>query len=151
MIRRISTALTLVAVLVVAGCASGPKFSTIHQTLPGLAQDEGRIYFYRSSTAAGAAVQPEIRLNGNVVGNSVPGGVFFKDVKAGNYVVATSTEVERRLSFTLAAGQTRYVKTTVSFGFFVGRVAPSLIDPEVGSMAIQGLSYTGGGVGGSGS
>ncbi len=151
MIRRISTAIMLMAALVVAGCATGPKFSTIQQTLPTLTQDEGRIYFYRSSSPFGAALQPEIRLNGDVVGNSVPGGVFFRDVKPGNYVVATSTEVERRLSFTLAAGQTRYVKTTIGIGFFVGRVVPELVDPEVGSMAIQGLSYTGGGAGGSGS
>ncbi len=79
-----------------------------------------------------------------MVGNSVPGGVFFKDVKPGNYVVATATEVERRLSFTLTAGQTRYVKTSVSIGILVGRVVPELVDPEVGSLAIQELAYTGG-------
>lgn len=49
MIRRISTAIMLVAALVVAGCATGPKFSTIHQTLPSLAPDQGRIYFYRQA------------------------------------------------------------------------------------------------------
>lgn len=73
-----------------------------------------------------------------MVGNSVPGGVFFKDVKPGSYVVATATEVERRLSFTLAAGQNRYVKTSVSIGILVGRVIPELVDPEVGRSAIQG-------------
>lgn len=138
------TILTMtLAVLVLAGCATGPKFSKISGTIPDLASAMGRIYFYRSSSPIGAGVQPAIMLNGTKVGNSVPGGVFFKNVKPGNYEVATSTEVERKLTFTIAAGQTRYVLTTVGLGFFIGRVYPTLVDPKVGSKAIQDLSFTG--------
>lgn len=129
--------------LVLAGCASGPTFSKISSTIPNLTSDTGRIYFYRSSSPIGAAVQPSIMLNGKKVGDSEPGGVFFKNVSPGNYEVATSTEVERKLTFTIAAGQTRYVQTSVGMGFFVAHVYPELIDPKVGRAAIQDLSYTG--------
>ena len=128
---------------VLTGCASGPTFSTISSTIPDLSSNMGRIYFYRSSSPVGAAVQPSIMLNGTKVGDSIPGGVFFKDVSPGNYEVATSTEVKRKLTFTLAARQSRYVETLVGFGFLVGRVHPNLVDPKVGEKAIQDLAFTG--------
>ena len=103
----------------------------------------GRIYFYRSSSPVGVVIQPAIMLNGTKVGRSVPGGVFFKNVSPGNYEVATSTEVKRKLTFTVAAGQIRYVETSIGFGFLVARVHPNLVDPKVGAEAIQDLSFTG--------
>lgn len=142
--QSIRVILTLAfAGLVLVGCASGPTFSKISSTLPNLSNDMGRIYFYRASSPVGAAVQPSIRLNGEKVGDSEPGGVFYKDVRPGNYEVATSTEVTRKLTFTVAAGQTRYVETSVGFGFAVGRVHANLVEPDVGKAAIQDLSYTG--------
>lgn len=129
--------------LFLAGCASGPTYSTISSTLPSLSSEMGRVYFYRSSSPFGAAVQPSILMNGEKVGDSVPGGVFFKDVSPGNYEVATSTEVERKLTFTMAAGQTRYVETSIGVGFMVGRVHPTLVEPKDGAAAIQELSFVG--------
>jgi hypothetical protein len=129
--------------LFLAGCASGPTFSKISSTIPELSSDMGRIYFYRSSSPFGAGVQPAIMLNGTKVGDSIPGGVFFKDVSPGDYEVATSTEVKRKLTFTVAARQSRYVETSVGVGFLVGRVHPTLVDPAVGKKAIQELSFTG--------
>ena len=143
-IRKFMALLTLGAFVLISGCATGPTYSTVRDTIPVVPTDKGRIYFYRSGSPFGAAVQPSILLNGMNVGNSVPGGVFFKDVKTGNYEVATSTEVERKLTFTIAAGQVRYVKTTIGIGFFVGRVYPELVDRETGTKEIQDLSYTGG-------
>lgn len=55
----------------------------------------------------------------------------------------TSTEVDRSLSLTLEAGQTRYVRLGISFGFFVGHVYPELVDTSVGEEEIKELSYTG--------
>src|SRR5215470_15137586 len=98
----------VVAVAALAGCAtSGPKFTEMTTTTGApAAPGSGRIYFYRT-TVLGAAVQPDVRLNGQVVGSAVPRGFFFVDRPAGNYEVTTSTEVERKLTFTLEPGQTR--------------------------------------------
>jgi hypothetical protein len=90
----------------------------------------------------GAAIQPDIRLNGEVVGASKPGGFFYKDVKGGNYIVSTSTEVERQLTFTIAAKEVRYVRTSPSLGFFVGRVQPELIPAEDAEKELAELYYT---------
>jgi hypothetical protein len=57
--------------------------------------------------------------------------------------VATSTEVEKKLTFTLGAGETRYVKTTISFGIVAGRVQPELVDKAVGEKEILDTSYIG--------
>ena len=133
----------VVVALSLAGCASGPTFSTIQSTLPALAAEKGRVYFYRESSPVGAAIQPSIMMDGKAVGDSVPGGVFFVDAAPGNHEVATSTEVERKLTFTLGAGQVRYVRTNISFGIIAGRVQPELVDSKVGAGEIAGLSYTG--------
>ncbi len=55
----------------------------------------------------------------------------------------TSTEVDRSLSFTLDAGQTRYVRLNISMGFFVGHIYPELVEPEVGAKEIVECSYVG--------
>jgi len=128
--------------VMVTGCASGPKFAEVKDSFAPLNQQNGRIYFYRTTTL-GAAIQPKIKLNGEVVGKSKAKGFMFLDRKPGTYKVMTSTEVDRELSFILEAGQTRYVKFNVSMGFFVGHVYPKLVDPKVGEKEILECSYTG--------
>ena len=128
--------------LIVAACASGPKYSEVASSFPALSKSEGRIYFYRLPEYQGSAVQPEIRVNGIVVGKSTPNGFFFVDRPPGEYTVATSTEVERSTTFRLNAGETKYVKTFVSMGFFVGHVTPELQFPEQGRSSVSQLVYT---------
>lgn len=125
-----------------AGCAtSGPKYSEspIAAAPPA---GEARIYIYRTALY-GAAVQPEVRINDAVVGRSVPNGFFYVDRKPGNYEITTTTEVERKLSLTLDAGQTRYVKLNISMGFFVGHVYPELMESGVAQKEMADLRFTG--------
>ncbi len=131
------------AALLAAGCASGPQYKDVASAIPTLAPDHGRIYFFRPGNFGGAAIQPEIKLNDKVVGRSVPGGFFFVDEEPGEYTVSTSTEVKKDIKFTLRAGDTKYVRTTVSMGFFVGHITPTLDDPETGPKEIEQLKFTG--------
>jgi hypothetical protein len=139
-------AIVAVAVLAVAaaGCAtSGAKFAEMAAAMDvAVKPGTGRIYFYRT-TVLGAAVQPDVRLNGEVVGSAVPRGFFFVDRPAGNYEVTTATEVERKLTFTLEDGQTRYVRLNISMGFFVGHVYGELVDEAKGRSEIEDTRYTG--------
>lgn len=128
--------------VLVTGCATGPKFADVKDKINNLNTDKGRIYLYRTA-ALGAAIKPKIKVNGEPVGKSVAKGFMFVDRKPGNYEIMTSTEVDRKLSFTLEEGQTRYVKFNVSMGFFVGHVYPELVTSEVGRKEIQQCSYTG--------
>lgn len=133
----------LVMAVLLSACASGPKLAEMKSAIPTLKASEGRVYFYRSSSMFGAAIQPSILLNGQKVGDSIPGGFFFVDMAPGSKEVSTETEVEKKLTFTLDAGQTRFVKTTIGMGFAVGRVYPELVDNATGEKELEETSYIG--------
>src|SRR5262245_32674392 len=138
-----AVALAAVAVALLSGCAtSGPKFSEMGATMLAAKPDVGRIYFYRTALI-GAAVQPEVRLNGEKVGKVVPNGFFYVDRPAGNYQVVTETEVEKKLTFTLEPGQVRYVRLDISMGFGVGHVYGELVDEDKAKSEIAGTRYIG--------
>ena len=132
----------LVFVTAVTGCASGIKYTEFQQKMPSISQDTGRIFFYRPSSF-GAAIRPDVMLNNEKVGEAISHGFFYVDLKPGEYKVVTSTEVERTLSFVLDKGQTRYVRFSVSMGFFVGHVYGELVEPDVGMKEIEDCKYTG--------
>lgn len=127
--RSLSTA--AIAILFLAGCATGPRLSERPDAIPPIPAGMGRIYFYRATTI-GAAVQPSIKLNGEKVGVSKPRGVFYVDRPPGTYEIETKTEVSRKLSFSLEDQQPRYVRFKVGMGFFVGHVIPELVEPSEG-------------------
>jgi len=136
-------ALVMIVALLAAGCAtSGPKFTELSSSMGAMPADTGRIYIYRT-IVLGAAIQPEVKLNGEVVGRAVPMGFFYIDKKPGNYEVETTTEVSRKLSLTLEQGQKRYVRLSISMGFFAGHVYPELVDNEVAQKEIQDCRYIG--------
>lgn len=128
---------------VLAACASGPTYSELQKTTAPLAANSGRIYLYRSGGMFGAAIQPSVKIDGKVVGDAVPGGYFYVDLPAGSYKISATTEVERDLTVTLEAGQTRYVTLSPSFGAFAGHISPTLVDDKKGVEDIQDSHYTG--------
>ncbi|KQV96897.1 DUF2846 domain-containing protein [Rhizobacter sp. Root1221] len=138
---KLAAAVAVAAVL--SGCATGVKYQDMANTIPAVKPNQGRVYFLRSSSMVGAAIQPEIRLDGQVVGESKPGGFFFVDKAPGNYLASTSTETEKTLSFTLAAGETKYVRTSPSFGLLVGRIVVELETPDKAQAELPSLSFTG--------
>ena len=139
----IRAAVILAVTVAIAGCASsGIKYSDVKSPTVATDPNVGRIYLYRTALL-GLAVQPEVKVNGEVVGKAVPNGYFYVDRPAGTYEIVTSTEVERKLSLTLEKGQTRYVKLNISFGFFVGHVYPELIDTADALKDIKDCQYTG--------
>ena len=125
-----------------AGCAAmGPKMSEVKSTIPALGNDQGRIYFYRTSSIFGAAISADLRVNGDVVGRSTRGSFFFVDRPAGNYEVASSTETEKKVTFALSGGETKYVRTYVGLGILVGRVIPELVNADQAEKEMADLAY----------
>jgi hypothetical protein len=118
------------------------KFTEMNPSTMPKDQDSGRIFFYRT-TVLGAALQPDIRLNGTKVGDSIAQGFFYVDRPPGNYEVVTSTEVDRKVTFVLEEEQTRFVRFSVSMGFFVGHVYGELVDSAEGLEEIKECKYTG--------
>lgn len=138
---RLFAAIALAMLL--GACATGPKHGEVAASIPAVKQDQGRVYFYRSGSMLGAALQPNIMVNGKVVGESKPGGFFFVDLPPGAVEVSTATEVEKKATFMLERGQSRYVRTVVGMGLFVGRIYPELVDENTGRSEIREASYTG--------
>ena len=125
------------------GCsATGPRFSEVSQNLPSLGENEGRIYFLRNSIM-GAAVQPEVSVNGRVVGKSQPGSFFFIDRPAGSYRATARTEAEGSIDIVLRPKQTAYVQMSISMGFLVGHPAFERVGEAEGRSALPSLAYGG--------
>jgi hypothetical protein len=126
----------------VSGCASGPKYSEMKGSIAEPDPEVGRIFFYRSGVV-GAAVQPDILLNGTVVGEMVPKGFFYVDRPPGTYVASARTESEATVWVSLRAKQTQYVRGEISMGFMVGRPVLTLVDSASALSELQDLGYTG--------
>ena len=54
-----------------------------------------------------------------------------------------ATEVENAVTFQLAAGETKYIKTAITPGILVGHVTPTLQFPEQGQSDVSSLRYVG--------
>jgi hypothetical protein len=129
--------------LLLVSCASPRGVDEPPMRLPVLKPGYGRVYFTRPGELQGSAVQPEIRMNNEVVGKSVPGGFFFIDRPPGKYSVSTATEVENTVEFQLAAGESKYIKTAATPGILIGHVTPTLEFPEQGQSDVGHLRYVG--------
>ncbi len=142
---KILSSLTLVVLAAaLTGCAAtGPSHKEMASKISAVNAEQGRVYFYRNSSMLGAAVTPDIKFDGIVVGESKQGGFFYVDTKPGSHEAATSTEAENKLSFVVAKGETKYVRTKVSMGLMVGRVIPELVNAEEAKKEISELNYTG--------
>ena len=132
------------AIVALTGCAaSGPKFTEVQSTMPKLNADQGRVYFYRSSSMFGAAMQPAIVFDGAEVGKSQPGGYFYVDAAVGSHEASASTEATNKVTFVLEKGETKYVRTSPQMGLLVGHVVPELVGQDDAQKELAELSYTG--------
>jgi hypothetical protein len=134
----------LLASTLFIGCATGPTYQESTAQMRPLAAENGRIFIYRK-TSLGAAVQPEVTVDGEPVGKAKPKGYFYVDLPPGSHEISASTEAERNLKLTLDAGEEKYVRLEVKMGAFVGHVKPVLVDTAVGREEIQKMKYVGSG------
>ena len=112
------------ALALLSGCAaSGRSYTAVSSELPSIKENGCRVVFYRTDSMVGAALQPEIRLDHQVVGKSQPGGFFYVDTSPGRHVATSQTETEAALEFDVQAGQTVYVSSSITLGLLVGRGA----------------------------
>jgi hypothetical protein len=144
MLRGAWVAALAAVLLWLTGCAAtGPKGSEIASSLGAVPQGYGRVVFFRSSSIVGAAVQPEIRLDGQVVGQSKPGGFFYVDASPGKHSASASTETTSALEIHVVSGQTHYVRSAIGMGLLVGRVVLTVEGQVTARAELPELSYTG--------
>jgi hypothetical protein len=73
-----------------AGCLgpTAPFYPEVATTIPPVPPGQGRIYFYREYEPYESLSRPPLFLNRQVVGVSIPGGVFYRDVPPDTYEVS---------------------------------------------------------------
>lgn len=76
--------------LALAACLgpTAPYYPQVAATIPPVPPNQGRIYFYREYEPYESLSRPYLYLNRQVVGISIPGGVFFRDVPPDTYEVS---------------------------------------------------------------
>jgi len=100
--------------VVLAGCAgpgNAPPFIAV--SIPPLPQGLARIYFFRDWEPYDSLSRPWIRLNGTPAAISEPGGVSFRDVPPGPYVISVDSQgiyFNQSKTALLGPGDTIYVK-----------------------------------------
>ncbi len=111
-------ALILTALLGLAACAGGgeppgTRFNQISAQLPPVAPDRARFFFYRDYSLYNSDQRPAITLNGAPVAISEIGGVTYRDVAPGTYVISVPYSAiypYKDKTVTAAGGQTVYAK-----------------------------------------
>ena len=113
-------------------------YKLLHPSEPPVAAGLSRIYLYRESGFMGAAVSPDVMIDGTPTGGEAHQGTYFYiDRAPGTYIISTSTEKDESTSVTVAAGQPLYVKLPISMGLFVGHVIPEVVDPAIAASEIE--------------
>lgn len=135
--------LVIAVAMFLTGCAAtGPRYAEVEASFPTLRSGYGRLVVYRPG-GLGGAVQPDIKLNGEVIGKSQPQGFFFVDRTAGRYTVSARTEIETTLDAELVEGNTTYVQTSITMGLFVGHPRLTLQSESTAIQQLPHLAYTG--------
>ena len=117
-VRSLPMILLLAAIGIVSACAgggaqAGPTFAQAGAQLPPVPPDHARIFFYRDYEPYESLSRPYVLLNGEVAGISEPGGVFYRDVAPGRYVVSVKSNTfypGQEKTVEAGGGETGYVK-----------------------------------------
>ena len=136
------------ALLLLVGCvASGLKLSAVQPSFPRLADNHGRIYFYRTANAFGIAMQASIQIDGTMVGRSRPGGVFYVDVPEGKHTIRIPTQSfgsDNEMTVRIEDSEVIYVRTWIGGSAYGGRTNMEVVSPEDARRVARDLAYTGG-------
>ena len=128
--------------IVLVGCASGPTYQQQNHTLSEVDTDKARMYFYRTAVMGGV-VQPEVRLDGHIIGFAQPKGYFYVDKPPGEYRISVKTEKEFSITVNLKAGEVKYFSLEPRLGAFVGNIEPVPVEVSEGEEEIKGTNYIG--------
>lgn len=155
--QRAARVFLAMAAAVLAGCAGarGPLYPEMASTIPPLAADRARIYFYRDYEPYESLSQANLYVNGALAGVSVSGGFSYRDVTPGRYAIAVWTQKDfpnASKTVGLGAGDTIYAKVGSFRGWEDGggdsnfardTFVVMIIDPEQAQRELATMRYVG--------
>lgn len=118
MSKPIVSAVILAATLGLASCVGGgeppgTRFAQVSAQVPPVAPDRVRFFFYRDYSLYNSDQRPMITLNGQPVAISENGGVSYRDMPPGDYLISVPYSAiypNKDKAVSVAGGQTVYVK-----------------------------------------
>jgi len=131
---RIALCVLLAGVVVVQGCASGPKFEPVVE----IPADKGLVYLYRSSSGIGCGVVPPLKANGQTICSLHVSGYYPYFASPGEVEFEAATEAKSAVTVDVKAQETYFVKQTINIGFFIGRPHLMVVPNETGLSEIKG-------------
>ena len=138
---RILTA--MVVLLLMASCAApNPTYDEYASTLSPASAGNGRIYFYRVARDGGT-IRPQITIDGEAVGRTIPYGFIYVDRLTGNYKISVSTESHESLSVDVVAGEEIFVRLDIHITPSSWDVNPVRVDAVTGKEQLKYTKYTG--------
>jgi hypothetical protein len=149
----VQRSLALLLILALSACVQPPLFPAVAPQIPPIPADQARIYFYRDYEPFESLSRPYLYLNGSRTGTSVPGGVFYRDVAPGTYLISVDTVGIYWNPFktvTLRPGDTIYAKieslrSWESSGgegdYEADTFVVAIIPPDQGTRELAGMRY----------
>jgi len=139
------SALALVAVLALSGCASvsmaPPAESAKAKEFNAPTAGNAGLYIYRDSFV-GKALKKDIWVNGECVGESGPDVFFYTEVAGGKtHTIETESEFSpNKLELMTEANKLYFVRQFIKMGAFVGGADLEIIPAEQGKAAVAKLN-----------
>jgi hypothetical protein len=133
------------------GCDTAPQQKL---ALPAVPATKARLIFYRAGNPYDGLVWTRVSLNGERIGASAPGTVFYRDLAPGTYQVEVDSEKlypQQFKTVAVEAGSTTFVKVVglpywgqAGFQWSGYTFAVAIIDPAIGQYEIGPLHLTAG-------
>jgi len=122
----------LFGIIFITGCATGPSFKKVEAIPEGV----GIVYIYRPASPIGAGASYDVRADGISLVTLLSGEYFVHYAQPGEVEFSARTESTSAITVDIKAGQTYYLKCTLSFGITVGRPQLVLVSSDVGEKEI---------------
>jgi len=131
--RFISATLLAASLVFVAACVSGPPFKKV-ETIP---EGSALVYVYRPDHFAGSIVSFDVSAGKNLVSWIGNGSYYPYIASPGEIEFWAKTESKASVTLDVKAGETYYVRASVSIGAFVGRPFLEIVTTQVGEDEIR--------------
>lgn len=149
--RLLLAGLLFLAAGMLDGCADTSRFGDTVIAMPAVPPDKARLYFYRELEQYESLTMTTVYLNGQAVGASANGSVFYRDVPPGIYEVEVLTRGVYPNQFktvAVEAGHTTFVKIESLMSWIGMGLTPkgdtyvvAIVSPELGRREILGLRF----------
>lgn len=141
---KIVSVITLIAALLISGCASvemaSKEESAKAKEFKSPPQGNAGVYIYRDSFV-GKALKKDVWIDGKCIGESGPDMFFYTNVEGGkNHKVDTASEFSpNTLELAFESGKNYFIRQFIKMGVFVGGAGLEQISEEQGKIDVAKL------------